>query len=80
MIDWAQHLAELAEVVRPDNLLAKVTRARALRRRGEIEPAQALLEDIYSHKPENFASGAILLRPLEIAHRICKRRIGAKQL
>ena len=37
VIDWAQHLAALAQVVRPDSSAAKVLRARALRRRGDID-------------------------------------------
>jgi tetratricopeptide (TPR) repeat protein len=56
MIDWAQHLIELVRILQPESLTAKVLLARALRRRGEIEQARAILEDIYSHKPEKFAS------------------------
>jgi tetratricopeptide (TPR) repeat protein len=57
-VDWALHLAELASVVRPENLAAKVFRARALRRKGEIDQSLALLEEAYHQKPANFASGA----------------------
>jgi tetratricopeptide (TPR) repeat protein len=56
MMDWAQHLIELARVMQPDGLSAKVLLARALRRRGEIDQSRAILEDVYSHKPEKFAS------------------------
>jgi tetratricopeptide (TPR) repeat protein len=58
VIAWAEHLAELAQIVRPDSSAARVLRARALRRRGEIDPARALLEEVYTQKPERFASGA----------------------
>jgi tetratricopeptide (TPR) repeat protein len=58
VIAWAEHLAELAQIVRPDSSAAKVLRARALRRRGEIDPARAMLEEVYVQKPERFASGA----------------------
>jgi tetratricopeptide (TPR) repeat protein len=57
LIDWAQHLIELVRILQPDSLTAKVLLARALRRRGEIEQSRALLEEVYSHKPEKFASG-----------------------
>jgi hypothetical protein len=56
VIEWGQHLAELAQVVQPDNLTAKLLRSRALRRRGEIDAARALLEEIYTKKPESFAN------------------------
>ena len=39
----AEHLAELAQVVEPESVTAKVLRARALRRRGEIDQAKELL-------------------------------------
>jgi tetratricopeptide (TPR) repeat protein len=58
VIDWAEHLAELAQIVRPDSSAARVLHARALRRRGDIDPARALLEEVYTQKPERFASGA----------------------
>jgi tetratricopeptide (TPR) repeat protein len=58
LIDWAQHLAELVQVVRPDSLSARVIRARALRRKGDIDESRALLEEVYAGKPESFASGA----------------------
>jgi tetratricopeptide (TPR) repeat protein len=56
LIDWAQHLIELVRILQPENLTAKVLLARALRRRGEIEQSRAILEEVYSHKPEKFAS------------------------
>lgn len=56
VIDWAQHLTELASILRPDSIATKVLRGRALRRRGEIEAAQAILQDAYRSKPESFAS------------------------
>jgi tetratricopeptide (TPR) repeat protein len=57
VIDWAQHLTELASVLKPDSIATKVLRGRALRRRGEIEAAQGVLQDAYRNKPEKFASG-----------------------
>jgi tetratricopeptide (TPR) repeat protein len=57
MMDWAQHLIELARVMQPEGLTTKVLQARALRRRGEIDQSSALLEEIHSHKPEKFTSG-----------------------
>src|SRR5262249_46857650 len=56
MIDWAQHLIELVGVLQGENLTAKVLLALALRRRGEIEKSRSIIEDVYSHKPEKFAS------------------------
>jgi tetratricopeptide (TPR) repeat protein len=58
VLDWAQHLADLAQIVQPDNLSAKVLRARTLRRRGEIEASSALLEEVYNNRPEKFATNA----------------------
>jgi tetratricopeptide (TPR) repeat protein len=55
-LDWAQHLAELARVVQPQNLMAKVLVARCKLRRGEKQEAVALLEQTRSPKPEQFAS------------------------
>jgi tetratricopeptide (TPR) repeat protein len=57
LLDWAQHLADLAQVARPASLTAKVVRARILLQRGERDQAQALLEDVRINKPEKFASG-----------------------
>jgi tetratricopeptide (TPR) repeat protein len=58
VVDWAQHLAELALVMQPEGLDARVTLARALRRRGEVDAARSLLEEVYANKPVAFASGA----------------------
>jgi tetratricopeptide (TPR) repeat protein len=57
IIDWAQHLTELARVILPESLTAKILLARALRRRGEIDQYRAILEEVYNNKPERFASG-----------------------
>lgn len=57
LLDWAQHLVELARIVQPDSLTVKVLLARALLRRGEKDQAVALLEGVRSPKPEKFASG-----------------------
>jgi tetratricopeptide (TPR) repeat protein len=58
LIDWAQHLANLALVAQADSMAAKMVLVRALRRRGEADQARTLLEDVYSHKAEVFASNA----------------------
>lgn len=58
LVDWAAHLAELAQVVKPDSVAAKVLRARARRRKGEIDEARALLEEVFAGKPEAFATSA----------------------
>src|SRR5262249_46819120 len=39
LLDWADHLVQLAQVARPDSLAVRVLRARLLRRRGELEAA-----------------------------------------
>ncbi|HZY86306.1 MAG TPA: tetratricopeptide repeat protein [Gemmataceae bacterium] len=56
-LDVAHHLTQLALVVRPESLTAKVLLARALLRYGEREKATALLEEVRNPKPEKFASG-----------------------
>jgi tetratricopeptide (TPR) repeat protein len=56
VIEWAEHLAALAQIMRPESVATKVLRARALRRRGEMEQTQALLEDAYQNRPEKFAT------------------------
>jgi tetratricopeptide (TPR) repeat protein len=56
LIDWAQHLLELARVVQPERLTTRLLLARALQRRGERDEAIALLEAIRTPKPEKFAS------------------------
>jgi tetratricopeptide (TPR) repeat protein len=55
-LDWAQHLAELARIVKPNDLLPKVLVARCRLRRGEKEEAVAMLEQVRSPKPEKFAT------------------------
>lgn len=57
LLEWAQHLADVAAVLQPDSIVVKVLRARALRRRGELVEAQQVLEGARSPKPERFASG-----------------------
>jgi predicted Zn-dependent protease len=56
-LDVAHHLTQLALVVKPDSLAAKVLLARALLRYGERDQAVALLEGVHSPKPEKFAAG-----------------------
>jgi tetratricopeptide (TPR) repeat protein len=55
LLDWAEHLLRVAEVVQPDSLTLKVLLARARLRRGERDEAVALLESVRSPKPEKFA-------------------------
>lgn len=57
LIDWAQHLIELALVLKPESVRIQVLRARTMLRRGERDQALALLEGVKSNKPEKFASG-----------------------
>ena len=56
-LDWGQHLIELARIVQPDSLTAKVLLARVLLRRGEKNEAATLLEAVRTPKPEKFATG-----------------------
>jgi tetratricopeptide (TPR) repeat protein len=58
LIDWAQHLADLAAVLLPNSIGVKVLQARALRRRGETAEAQKMLESARTPKPESFSIGA----------------------
>jgi predicted Zn-dependent protease len=53
----AHHLTQLALVVKPESLAAKVLLARALLRFGERDQAVTLLEAVHSPRPEKFASG-----------------------
>lgn len=55
LMDWASHLAELAQVAQPDSLTAKVLRARVRLRRGEKDEAVTLLESVRTPKPEHFS-------------------------
>jgi tetratricopeptide (TPR) repeat protein len=56
-LDVAHHLVQLALILHPENLTAKVLLARVLLRYGERDKALALLEEVHSPKPEKFASG-----------------------
>src|SRR5205823_57454 len=57
VVDWASHLANLAQAVQPESLAVRVLRARVRRLRGEIDEAIALLEEARANKPEKFPSG-----------------------
>ncbi len=57
-VEWALHLLELARVLRPDLIVAKVLHARACLRRGERERAVELLESVRTPRPEQFATPA----------------------
>ena len=57
-VEWAMHLLELARVLRPDLIVAKVLQARGCLRRGERDRAVELLESVRTPRPENFASAA----------------------
>jgi tetratricopeptide (TPR) repeat protein len=57
LLDWGNHLADLAQAAKPDSLAAKVVRARIKRQRGEISEGITLLEEVRAGKPEKFASG-----------------------
>jgi tetratricopeptide (TPR) repeat protein len=54
-LDVASHLIQLALVVKPDSLTAKVLYGRVRLRFGERDEAIALLEQVRSPKPEHFA-------------------------
>lgn len=56
LLDWAQHLAQLSLIARPESLPAKVLVARSKLRRGEKDEAVALLESVRNPRPEKFAS------------------------
>lgn len=57
-LDVAHHLAQLALVMKPESLAAKVLLARILLRLGERERAVAMLEEVRGPQlPERFASG-----------------------
>jgi tetratricopeptide (TPR) repeat protein len=57
LLDWANHLAELVQAAEPKGMNARVLRARVLRRKGEIDKAIALHEEVRAMKPDHFASG-----------------------
>jgi tetratricopeptide (TPR) repeat protein len=56
VLDWAQHLVELARVVQPESVTARVLLARCRLRRGETDGAVALLEELRNPKPERFVT------------------------
>ena len=56
LVDWANHLLDLAQTVQPNSLMVQMLRARLWRRRGETDKAVALLEEVRSHKPEKLGS------------------------
>jgi tetratricopeptide (TPR) repeat protein len=56
ILDWAQHLVELARIVQPGSVMARVLLARCRLRRGETNEAVALLEELRNPKPERFAT------------------------
>jgi tetratricopeptide (TPR) repeat protein len=56
LLDWAGHLAELAQAYDGTNISARVLRARVERIRGESEKTLALLEEVRNNKPEKFAT------------------------
>src|SRR5581483_8403723 len=56
LLDWANHLVELALVLQPESLTAKALLGRAKLRRGERDEAVALLESVRQPKPEKFDS------------------------
>lgn len=51
LLDWAEHLATLALIMQPKNIVALVSRARCHLRRGETDGALKLLEDVRELKP-----------------------------
>jgi tetratricopeptide (TPR) repeat protein len=56
LLDWAEHLVRLAQVVRSESLAVRVLRARILRRRGEVAQAIDMLEEVRVNRPEKFPS------------------------
>ena len=55
VVAWAEDLVALALVIRPHSRPAKVLKARARWRRGEVEEAAAILEEVRTPRPEKFA-------------------------
>ncbi|QVL34621.1 hypothetical protein KIH39_12145 [Telmatocola sphagniphila] len=51
LLDWAQHLIQLARVAKPKDLTTLVQEARCCLRKGEREKGLALLEDVREMKP-----------------------------
>ena len=56
LLDWGNHLADLARAAAPARLQAKLIQGRLRRLKGEINEAVAIFEDIRQNKPEKFAS------------------------
>jgi tetratricopeptide (TPR) repeat protein len=56
LLDWAQHLIELALALKPESIAGRVMLARAKLRRGERDEAVELLESVRAPKPEKFAT------------------------
>jgi hypothetical protein len=56
LLDWASHLADLAQTALPGSIVARFLRARIRRERGEIPEALVLLENIRQNRPEKFAN------------------------
>lgn len=56
LLDWALHLADLAQVVQPGSIAARYLRARVRRMRGDSAEAITLLENIRLNRPEKFAN------------------------
>lgn len=56
LLDWAAHLADLAQTALPGSIAARFLRAQIRRARGEIPEAIELLENIRQNKPEKFAN------------------------
>jgi tetratricopeptide (TPR) repeat protein len=56
LLDWAEHLTELALVAQPGSHAARLIKARARRLRGEISEAVSVLEEIRQHRPEKFVN------------------------
>jgi hypothetical protein len=56
LLDWASHLADLAQTMLPGSIAARYLRALIRRERGEIPEALELLENIRQNRPEKFAN------------------------
>lgn len=54
LLDWAQHLADLASLTMAGYLSPKLVQARVLRLRGETDRAIEIMEAIRKNKPEKF--------------------------
>ena len=56
LLDWADHLTQLALIAQPGSHAARLLQARVCRLRGGVPEAIMLLEEIRQHKPEKFAN------------------------